>query len=201
MRLLGVELFCRSSGTFHAFHFFSKLFFLIFSSTFVRTSAADFGLRKRGRAANVKKTCTGQRRSSRVPDGPGFTAKKYSPTARFAGTTTEYSSGSSESDLGDYAWYQQNSGKKTHPVGEKKPNPWGLYDMHGNVFEWCQDWYGDYPSGPVTDPTGPSSGSYRVLRGGCWGDDSEGCRSANRGRSAPDSGDFLGFRVLRSSIK
>jgi formylglycine-generating enzyme required for sulfatase activity len=110
--------------------------------------------------------------------------------------------------LGDCVWYDKNSGKTTHPVGQKKPNPWGLYDMHGNVFEWCQDWYGKYPSGSTTDPTGPSSGSYRVGRGGSWRSDSGSCRSADRNRElfkafiTPDFRyDFLGFRVLRSSTK
>ena len=119
-----------------------------------------------------------------------------------AGTTTKYSFGDSESELGDYAWYRDNSGETTHPVGGKKPNPWGLYDMHGNVFEWCQDWYGDYPSGAVTDPTGAAVGSIRVLRGGCWYDYSGHCRSAGRSRATPVYRDLnLGFRVLRSSIK
>ena len=81
-----------------------------------------------------------------------------------AGTTTEYSFGDSASVLGAYAWYDENSGKTTHPVGQKKPNPWDLYDMHGNVWEWCQDWYDDYPSGSVTDPTGAASGWLRVRR-------------------------------------
>jgi formylglycine-generating enzyme required for sulfatase activity len=97
-----------------------------------------------------------------------------------AGTTTEYSFGDSDSALGDYAWYDENSGRTTHPVGGKKPNPWGLYDMHGNVFEWCQDWHGDYPSGSVTDPTGAAVGSYRVYRGGSWDYYSGVCRSAIR---------------------
>ncbi|MEO2015144.1 MAG: SUMF1/EgtB/PvdO family nonheme iron enzyme, partial [Fuerstiella sp.] len=119
-----------------------------------------------------------------------------------AGTTTKYSFGDSESELGDYAWYDKNSGRRPHPVGGKKPNGWGLYDMHGNVWEWCQDWYGKYPSGSVTNPTGPASGSSRVNRGGGWYDYSDICRSAKRHWYAPDSrSNNLGFRVLRSSIK
>jgi formylglycine-generating enzyme required for sulfatase activity len=85
-----------------------------------------------------------------------------------AGTTTKFSFGDDESQLGDYAWYDENSGDKTHSVGEKKPNAWGLYDMHGNVWEWCQDWYGSYRSGSITDPPGSQTGQGRVLRGGCW---------------------------------
>ena len=89
--------------------------------------------------------------------------------------------------------------KKTTPVGGYAANPWGLYDMHGNVWEWCQDWYGDYPSGSVTDPTGPSTGSLRVFRGGSWYGYARGCRSAGRGNSVPDyRSNGLGFRCARS---
>ena len=118
-----------------------------------------------------------------------------------AGTTTMYSFGDDESKLGACDWYWENSGTKTHPVGGKKPNAWGLYDMHGNVLEWCQDWQGDYPSGSVTDPSGAASGSYRVFRGGCWYDAAVYCRSAYRRGDEPSgrySGDF-GFRVSLSS--
>ena len=81
-------------------------------------------------------------------------------------------------------------------------NAWVSYDMHGNVLESCQDWYGDYPKGAVTDPTGPASGSLRVYRGCCWCFDSEDCRSANRRRATPGLRvNNRGFRVLRSSVK
>ncbi len=116
-----------------------------------------------------------------------------------SGTTTRYSFGDDASRFGDYGWCE---GTKTHPVGEKKPNAWGLYDMHGNVSEWCQDWYGLYPSGSATDPTGDTYVRSRVCRGGCFGDGAGSCRSASRFEYKPvHRFNYLGFRVLRSSVK
>jgi formylglycine-generating enzyme required for sulfatase activity len=102
--------------------------------------------------------------------------------------------------LGEYAWYGDNSSHTTHPVGQRTPNAWGLYDMHGNVWEWVQDWYRKYAPEPVTDPQGPSSGSYRLLRGGCWGNGARLCRSASLDYGTPGirHGD-LGFRLLRTA--
>ena len=97
-----------------------------------------------------------------------------------AWSTSRFCFGDSDGSLGQYAWYNSNSSKKTHPVAQKKPNTWGLYDMHGNVWEWCEDLYGDYTSDHVNNPKGPSSGSRRVYRGGSWYRSARYCRSANR---------------------
>lgn len=120
-----------------------------------------------------------------------------------AWTTTRYSFGNDDSDLGDYAWYNYNSGRKTHPVGQKQPNPWGLYDMHGNVWEWVQDeWHSDYDGAP-TDGSAweDGSNSYRVWRGGGWISIAGFCRSAQRDtRYSIVTGDhfpYLGFRLLQ----
>ncbi len=122
-----------------------------------------------------------------------------------AGSTTRYCFGDDESGLGEYAWYYANSEKKTHPVGEKKPNAWGLYDMHGNVQESCQDWYDDgyYAKSPTDDPTGPAMDTDHVLRGGSWRRPASDCRSASRDldvRGYHVSDLNLGFRVSQVPV-
>jgi formylglycine-generating enzyme required for sulfatase activity len=120
------------------------------------------------------------------------------------GTTTAFSFGNDAGSLNDYAWFITNAGnigeKYAHEVGTKKANPFGLHDMHGNVFEWCNDWSGGHDSSAVVDPQGPSTGSWRVNRGGGWGYSASGCRSAYRFESPPSyRHGYLGFRLALSS--
>ena len=123
------------------------------------------------------------RRSYRLP-----TEAEWECACR-AGTKTRWASGDVEKTLVDYAWFKTNSGGQTHAVGQKKPNLWGLHDMHGNVWEWCSDWYEPYAA--------PDEGSARVYRGGSWRD--WDCRSAVRDGRAPSNRDRnLGFRLALS---
>jgi formylglycine-generating enzyme required for sulfatase activity len=142
-----------------------------------------------------------QRAAGQLPNGYVYrlpTEAEWEYACR-AGNTTRFGYGEDPvyTQLGNYAWYDANSGSVTHPVGQKQPNAWGLYDMHGNVYEWCGDWYGTYPGVIVTDPKGAATGSYRVMRGGCWYYGAKYCRSANRGSSSPDiRHSSVGFRLV-----
>lgn len=127
------------------------------------------------------------------------TEAEFEYTCR-AGTETIFYTGNNESVLARAGWYFENSGKKTHPVGQKEPNAWGLYDMHGNIWEWCNDRYDEnyYSKSPSTNPTGPATGSKRVIRGGCWYSKIGFCRSASRsGDPNVTTYSDLGFRVVR----
>ncbi|MBO7524632.1 MAG: formylglycine-generating enzyme family protein, partial [Verrucomicrobia bacterium] len=150
-----------------------------------------------------------ERAAGRLPEGYEYTLPteaQWEYVCR-AGMATALNSGKNLSDknecpeMDEVGWYRYNSGDKTHPVGQKKMNAWGLYDMHGNVEEWCQDWAKDYPAGDATDPTGPETGTYRIVRGGGWNEDARYCRSASRDISEPDSfWPGTGFRVALAPV-
>jgi formylglycine-generating enzyme required for sulfatase activity len=132
-----------------------------------------------------------ERAAGRLPEGYVYTLPTEAQWeyACRAGTTGDFAG-----ELNSMAWYKQNSRSSTMPVGMKQANAWGLYDMHGNVSEWCLDWYGNYLGGSVTDPTSAASGGQRVYRGGSWWFDADGCRSARRHKSGLNGSD-LGFRL------
>lgn len=153
-------------------------------------------------ATNYCALLTGQERGAgRIPTNCVYrlpTEAEWEYACR-AGTTTRFYYGDDPgyTNLANYAWYADNSHNVTQPVGQLLPNPWGLYDMAGNVWEWCRDWYGPYPGGSLTDPQGPVTGTYRVWRGGGWFYAARYCRSARRFNHLPTytySG--LGFRVV-----
>jgi formylglycine-generating enzyme required for sulfatase activity len=124
-----------------------------------------------------------------------------------AGTNSDYSFGDEARHLGDFAWFADNAGKKTHGVGQKKPNPWGVFDMHGNVAEWCQDLYASnyYKASPEKVPRGPDEGNEYVLRGGSWKSPADALRSASRIGETPGfsdaclARDAIGFRCVRKA--
>ena len=146
-----------------------------------------------------RKLTAKQRAEGSLPEGWEYrlpTEAEWEYAAR-AGTT-----GARYGELDAIGWWDGNSGRQTHPVSQKAANAWGLHDMMGNVWEWCSDWYGDYPTGSVTDPTGPSSGSNRVVRGGSWVNDAWSARSAVRLWFDPGVRYCtLGFRPALSSVR
>jgi len=147
-----------------------------------------------------------ERAAGRIPAGWGYrlpTEAEWEYACRAGARTTRFGYGDDMSftALTNYAWYHDNSTSTTHSVEQKLANPWGLMDMHGNVGEWCNDWYGTYPGGSVKDPPGPGSGTFRVFRGGNYAGGPVHCRSARRDDDGlPDLTDFrIGFRVVLSS--
>jgi formylglycine-generating enzyme required for sulfatase activity len=145
--------------------------------------------------------------TARVADwkGPGYrlpTEAEWEYACR-AGTSTRYSFGDDRESLGESGWYEENSGSRTHPVGQKGANALGLFDLHGNVCEWCWDGFDErsYAGAPAEDPSGRARVPDRVIRGGGWGSEPRGCRSAFRSWSAPGyRSNSIGFRLARSRI-
>jgi len=134
-------------------------------------------------------------------DGLRFPSEAEWEYACRAGTDTAFHFGNDASDLHRYAWYKGSSAERTHPVGEKLPNPWGLYDMHGNVFEMCADYFDKdyYQQSPVDDPAGPQKGAYGVIRGGSWLWKAVDCRSAMRSIADPATSHYMvGFRAAKT---
>ena len=168
----------------------------------------------RGSCFDVKEFCaklTGVAKASgKLPEGYEFTLPTEAQWeyACRAGTTMALNSGKNLSneekcpEMDEVGWYDGNSDEMTHPVGQKKPNAWGLYDMHGNVYEWSSDWKEDYPETAVVDPSGPDTGVSRVLRSGSWGSYATHCRSAFRNCNNPDTyNHYYGFRVVLAPVK
>jgi len=149
--------------------------------------------------AFCKKLTEREQAAGRLPEGYAYvlpTEAQWEYACR-AETTGDYAG-----ELNAMAWYDQNAGSTTHVVATKQANAWGLHDMHGNVREWCADWYGELPGGAVRDPSGAASGTIRVRRGGSWSLTADGCRSAVRGGNSPgDRNNVLGFRLALSSVR
>ncbi|HRZ38136.1 MAG TPA: formylglycine-generating enzyme family protein [Candidatus Paceibacterota bacterium] len=139
-----------------------------------------------------------ERQAGRLPAGyvyrlPSEAEWEY---ACRAGSTNLFSFGDNDQAADAHAWTLENSESRSHPVGLKQANAWGLHDMHGNVWEWCLDWFAPYPETPATDPVGPASSKFKVFRGGGWNQEIQYARSANRFMMSPSNGiHFVGFRV------
>ncbi len=143
-----------------------------------------------------------ERRAGRLPEAYEYrlpTEAEWEYACR-AGTTNQFHFGDDETEGAAHAWSSENSEGRTHPVRQKRANAWGLHDMHGNVWEWCQDWFAEYPRADLTDPLGPPQGTTKVFRGGSWNHELRFARASSRFTMAPASGIyFVGFRVVLAS--
>lgn len=152
-------------------------------------------------AAYCSALTTRENQQGRLPSGYQYrlpTEAEWEYACR-AGTTNFFSFGDDRALASQYAWTAEISESKTHPIGLKLPNPWGLHDMHGNVWEWVSDWFTNYPAADLVDPAGPPQGRFKIFRGGGWNQDAEFARSANRFMMSATNGiHFVGFRVALS---
>lgn len=139
-----------------------------------------------------------ERKAGRLPEGfeyrlPSEAEWEY---ACRAGSTNLFAFGNDAGVADQFAWTAENCDATTHPVGQKLPNAWGLFDMHGNVWEWCADWFEPYPAMPLSDPVGPPASKYKLFKGGGWNQDVEYARASSRFMMSPSNGiHFVGFRV------
>ena len=140
-----------------------------------------------------------ERKAGRLPAGYEYrlpTEAEWEYACR-GGATNLFNFGDDKATADQFAWTTENSDAATHPVGQKKPNAWGLYDTHGNVWEWCSDWFEPYPGKAVTDPAGPSTSKYKVFKGGGWNQDVDYARASSRFMMSVSNGiHFVGFRLL-----
>jgi formylglycine-generating enzyme required for sulfatase activity len=155
-------------------------------------------------ASNYCATVTArERKAGRLPAGYEYrlpTEAEWEYACR-AGSTNLFSFGDDASVADQYAWTAENCDATTHPVGLKRANAWGLFDTHGNVWEWCSDWFEPYPAAPLTDPVGPATSKYKLFKGGGWNQDVEYARASSRFMMSPSNGiHFVGFRMALSPV-